>query len=281
MPPAGVHLPCHKSDQSVDASTLARVACGMQAIILAAGLGSRLGSLTSNLPKAMIPVAGRVLIDWALEFCRQCGVSRRIVVSGFGRDALTEHLRGGDPDAIIVDNPDYREGNLLSLRAGQPALLPGGFLLMNTDHIYPAAIARLVGRTMAGAQEVSAFCDFDRDLGADDMKVRLDGRQRVVTMSKQLDRWDAGYVGMTFVPAAYRVSYELAVRDTAEIVGRMANVEQVLVRLAELDQLPAIVDVSGHGWYEVDEPHERAAAESALGAADWGDQAPGTTRPRQ
>ena len=56
--------------------------------------------------------------------------------------------------------------------------------------------------------------DFDRTLGADDMKVELDAQRRVVAMSKQLARWDAGYVGMTFIPAARRGPYLEAVAAT-------------------------------------------------------------------
>jgi choline kinase len=236
----------------------------MQAIVMAAGMGIRLGSLTENKPKALIEVAGRTLIDRALEFARWAGASHRAVVGGFCYAELAAEVQRVDPAAVLRENADYRQGNLLSLQAGLPALQPGGFLLMNTDHIYPRAVAELVGRSAASAVEVTAFCDFDRTLGADDMKVELDGQRRVVAMSKQLARWDAGYVGMTFVPAARRGPYLEAVAATRQALGEKANVESVLVQLADAGARPAIADISGHGWYEVDEPHERDRAEQGL-----------------
>ncbi|MCA9665792.1 MAG: NTP transferase domain-containing protein [Myxococcales bacterium] len=237
----------------------------MQVITMAAGLGSRLGEMTSECPKALIEVAGRTLIDRALEFAGWCGATRRVVVGGFCHADLVQHVRELAPDAVLVENVDFRKGNLISMTTGYAALEPGaGFLLMNVDHIYPRGVAEIVAGVAASASDVTAFCDFDRDLGADDMKVSLTSDQRVDDMSKQLARWDAGYVGMTFVPAARRAEYEAATEATSARDGERANVEAILVSMARAGQRPAIADISGHGWHEVDEPHERARAEAAL-----------------
>ncbi|MCC6747499.1 MAG: NTP transferase domain-containing protein [Deltaproteobacteria bacterium] len=239
----------------------------MHLIVLAAGLGQRLGELTRATPKALISVAGRTLIDYALAFARQAGGAPRIVVGGFGYEELARHVAEVDPGATLVENRDFRQGNLLSLVTGRGALpVDAGFHLMNTDHIYPPGVARIVAETAATASEVTAFCDFDRSLGADDMKVELDAQRRVRRMSKQLAGWQAGYVGMTFVPAARRAAYDAAVERVRQGVGPAAHVEQVLVALAELGAPPVIADISGHGWHEVDEPHERDRAEAALRA---------------
>ncbi len=240
----------------------------MQAIIMAAGMGIRLKDLTESKPKALVEVAGRTLIERALGFARQAGVDRRIVVGGFCYADLEARVRGADEGALVVENADFRRGNLLSMKAGYPTLEPGGFLLMNTDHIYPEAVARIVADAAGSATEVTAFCDFDRPLGADDMKVELDETRRVVTMSKQLERWDAGYVGMTYVPGDRREAYAAAVEATAGSLGEAANVESVLCQLASEGARPVIADISGHGWHEVDEPWERDRAEQAISSQD-------------
>ena len=236
----------------------------MQAMILAAGMGIRLGELTESRPKALVEVAGRTLIERALGFARQVGATRRVVVGGFCFDDLAQQVRAVDPGVLLAHNSDFRHGNLLSLEAGLSSLAPDGFLLMNTDHIYPQAVAEIVAAIAGSATEVTAFCDFDRQLGADDMKVELDGARRVVTMSKQLPRWDAGYVGMTFVPAERRVAHAEAAQLTRRELGPSANVESVLVQLARGGAPPVIADISGHGWHEIDEPWERDRAERAL-----------------
>lgn len=241
----------------------------MQTIIMAAGLGSRLKDLTTATPKALIEAAGRPLIDYALAFSKAAGATRRIVVGGFCHDDVSARVREVAPDAVIVENTEYKKGNLISMRAGERALEPGAFLLMNTDHIYKPAIADVVRRACEAATEVTAFCDFDRPLGPDDMKVGLDSQRRVAEMAKTLATWDCGYVGMTFVPAARRDAYFAAASRVSAEQGDAIHVESILVGLARAGMPPQIADISGHGWLEIDEPHERAHADAVLARERW------------
>ena len=241
----------------------------MQVIIMAAGLGSRLKDLTTATPKALIEAGGRPLIDYALAFAKAAGAKRRIVVGGFHHGDVAARVREVAPDAVIVENTEYKKGNLISMRTGERALEPGAFLLMNTDHIYKPAIADVVGKACAAATEVTAFCDYDRKLGPDDMKVGLDEQRRVREMAKTLPTWDCGYVGMTFVPAARREAYFATASRVSEEQGDAIHVESILVGLARAGTPPQIADISGHGWLEIDEPHERAHADAVLAREHW------------
>jgi CDP-L-myo-inositol myo-inositolphosphotransferase len=244
----------------------------MNVVLLAAGLGSRLGTLTRDLPKALIRVGGQPLLLHALSFARRLRPSRIIVVGGFCfplvRDTLAK-FRGGknasEAPIELVENPHFRDGNLVSLLTAKP-FLPEGFLVMNVDHIYRPSIAAVVVPEVA---EVTAFIDTDRKLGDDDMKVERGDDGRIVAIAKTLSRFDCGYVGMTRVPDARLDRYfREADRALAE-EGRAIHVERILARLAKTDAAPACRDISGHGWLEVDTPDERAAAEATLTSAAW------------
>ncbi|MEX2526949.1 MAG: NTP transferase domain-containing protein [Gemmatimonadota bacterium] len=234
-----------------------------QVIILAAGMGRRLGTLTEARPKAVVEVAGQPLITHTLRFAQRVGFLRRIVVSGFHASQLRRCVEAVDPQAIVTETPSYRAGNVHSLLAGTTALHPGGFLLMNVDHIYAAPVADIVHGVAEGATDVTAFVDFDRTLGPDDMKVEL-LHGRVDRMSKTLQRWDAGYVGMTFVPGAVRDAYLAVAHQALNRHGPAVNVEQLLNDLAGGGIPPVIQDISGVGWWEVDDESDRTAAEAAL-----------------
>lgn len=240
----------------------------LQVIIMAAGLGSRLKDLTTATPKALIEAGDRPLIDYALAFSRAVGATRQIVVSGFCHADVAARVAKVAPAAVIAENTEFKKGNLISMLAGQAVLEPGDFLLMNTDHIYKPSIAEVVARACTGT-EITAFVDYDRKLGNDDMKVGLDADRRVAKMAKTLPEWDCGYVGMTFVPAARRADYLATAKRTREELGEATHVESILVKLAQQGTPPIIADISGHGWLEIDEPHERAHADEVLARERW------------
>jgi choline kinase len=240
----------------------------VQVVLLAAGLGSRLGALTAQLPKALISVGGAALVAHALRFASRLAPDKVVVVGGYGFALLAaelDRLRAGrGPEATLpitlVENTRFRDGNLLSLMAARPAL-DDDFLLLNVDHIYRAGIADVV---RPPPEEITAFIDTDRRLGDDDMKVERDAAGRVRRISKTLATFDAGYVGMTRVPRAALPRYFATADAALAADGPAIHVERVLARLAETDAPPVCRDISGHGWLEVDTPDERARAEEAL-----------------
>ena len=65
----------------------------IQAIIPAAGLGSRLGNLTKDIPKCMIEVNGQTLISRQLEIIEDLNFSRIIIITGHKADLLKKHIK--------------------------------------------------------------------------------------------------------------------------------------------------------------------------------------------
>lgn len=231
----------------------------MQAVIIAAGLGNRLGELTSDRPKALVPVADRELILRTLDFVDHPAITDRIVVTGYEGRSLSNFIAERCPGVLVVHNPNFKDG---SIRTIEVALehVRGDFLLMNVDHIYPR---RMLDRILENSTGITAICDFDRELVADDMKVKLsDGR--IAAISKQLDEYDGGYIGMTCCSADNLERYGQGVQKTREVDGDSANVEAALARLAKEKEEINICDVSGMGWLEVDTPADLEHAERTI-----------------
>jgi choline kinase len=234
----------------------------MKAVLLAAGLGSRLGPLTRDIPKATIPVASQPLIKRVLRFARQIGSTEIIVMGGYNSHRLRPEINGDD--ILWIENPEYRKGNLYSLAAAREHL-DDDFVLMNIDHLYPSHLARMVSETGEGVWAVS---DFDRPLYQDDMKILIEGNLNqeafVSAISKELYEYDGGYCGITVVRGKARKDYMTAFNTVLNHSRQQAVVEDVLAELIRLGIPPKILDITGIRWLEIDNQEDLANAERIL-----------------
>ncbi len=232
----------------------------MKALILAAGLGNRLGDITKERPKAMAKVAGRELILRVFDFLDHASIGPKAVVTGYCAEKLSDFVSANARGTTLFHNPDFRRGSIMTLETAVP-FLDDDTLIMNVDHIYPKRMLPVILKSAAG---ITAICDFDRTLGRDDMKVKLDRDMRLTRIMKTLTDFDCGYIGMTFVKRTHLDSYISAIGETRKIYGDDSPVEWVLGHMAANDRKINICDASGIGWLEVDTQDDLKAAETKL-----------------
>ena len=75
----------------------------MQAIILAAGEGSRMRPLTTRLPKVMLSIAGRPLLEHIILRAKEAGIDRFVLVVGYGADSVRNHFQDGQSLGVRID----------------------------------------------------------------------------------------------------------------------------------------------------------------------------------
>lgn len=223
-------------------------------------MGDRMGDITDDIPKALVRVAEKELILHVMDFLDHPAISERIVVTGFGAEKLVDFLGNNRRKAKFVHNPDFSEGNILTMKSSLPAIA-GEFLIMNADHIYPK---RMLGHILEARKGISAICDFDRRLGPDDMKVKLNCDRKLSQIKKTLVDYDGGYIGMTFCNEDCIDTYAGSLNAVIEERGGRACVEDVLGLMAKEHNNINICDTSGISWLEVDDPKDLEHAESVL-----------------
>jgi len=103
-------------------------------MIFAAGFGSRMGALTATRPKPLVPVAGRALIDHAMQVADEAGITRRVVNLHYLGDQIAAHLAGRGV-AFSWEHPAILETGG-GLRAALPLLGPGPVLVLNSDAVW-------------------------------------------------------------------------------------------------------------------------------------------------
>ncbi len=99
------------------------------ALILAAGLGTRMGALVADRPKPLIPVAGRALLDHALDVARD--VPTRVVNAHYKADQIVRHLAGTDVRVSVEDPVILDSGG--AIKHARPLLGDGPIYTLNAD----------------------------------------------------------------------------------------------------------------------------------------------------
>jgi len=114
----------------------------MQAVILAAGEGSRLRPLTRSKPKAMLPVANRPIIDYVIDALLENGIRDIVVVVGYRKEDVIRHLNRLDaPLQVVVQ--ERQLGTADALRAAEPEITDDFLVLPGDNYINAESIARI------------------------------------------------------------------------------------------------------------------------------------------
>src|SRR5437868_2234605 len=121
-----------------------------RAMVLAAGLGTRMRPLTDTLPKPLVPVAGRALIDHVLDRLADAGVTDAVVNVHHKADAIEAHLRGRARPKIVISD---ERGELLDTGGGVVKALgklgATPFFHMNSDTLWIEGVTPNLARLAA------------------------------------------------------------------------------------------------------------------------------------
>ena len=129
------------------------------AFVLAAGLGTRMRSLSATMPKPMVPLAGVPLIDRVLDGIADAGIARAVVNVHYLADMLEAHLAGRTRPAIVISD---ERGELLDTGGGVmkawPQLNAGPFLIHNSDSVWIEGTGRNLDRLCAAFDPGAMDC---------------------------------------------------------------------------------------------------------------------------
>ncbi|WP_151718954.1 nucleotidyltransferase family protein [Gemmobacter serpentinus] len=107
-------------------------------MLFAAGFGTRMGPLTASRPKPLIPVAGRTLLDHALDQARAVPLDRTVVNVHYLADQIRSHL-ADRPEILIADETAEILETGGGLRAARPLLQSDPVFVMNSDGVWTGA----------------------------------------------------------------------------------------------------------------------------------------------
>jgi N-acetyl-alpha-D-muramate 1-phosphate uridylyltransferase len=119
-------------------------------MVLAAGLGKRMRPLTDTVPKPLVTVAGRALIDYTLDRLADAGVETAVVNVHYFADTIEKHVKGRTRPQIVISD---ERGELLDTGGGVvkalPLLGPEPFFHVNSDTIWIEGVTPNLARLAA------------------------------------------------------------------------------------------------------------------------------------
>ena len=229
----------------------------MKAVILAAGLGSRLRPLTDSVPKCMVQVNGIKIIDRQIHNLITNGIRDIFIVSGYKSEILTGYIKANYPFITVINNPDYSTtNNMYSLSLASDYVKGSEFLLMNADVYFDGNIIR--GLIKESASSLIA-CDKSRYL-AESMKIVYDGN-RIVHISKNIspEEYYAVSIDVYRISAADSLTLFGEIERTINAGDVNSWTEVALDNIFHRSDFQPYI-INGR-WFEIDNHQDLAEAE--------------------
>jgi len=235
-----------------------------QAVILAAGRGTRLGGKVNGDPKCLIPFGDNVLLEHQLTVLDRLGIDEVIVVVGHESDRVRQIV--GDRCTYVVNDRFAETNSLYSLWTAR-AFVSGSFMLVNADVLAHPEVYRRV--LCAGGTALA----FDSGSGgeAEHMKVNVrEGRLRAISKRLRPEETHGENLGILYFDED---AGRLMLREAAAIIeaGQLkAWAPAAVDRIADRVLIRA-VDVADLPWTEIDFPEDLATANQTIWPAIAGE----------
>jgi choline kinase len=239
----------------------------LRAIILAAGRGSRLMPLTKDVPKCLLDIGGRSILEHQLENIQLAGIKEVSIVVGAFVEKIEEKLKRTrfDLNIELIYNPFHEiTNNLVSLWFARHKM-NGDFILMNGDVIFhPDILLNLIHTTHNKkiCLSIAKKAHYDED----DMKVQLDG-DKVLQVRKSLDPASTNAESLGMLKFIKEGASNVA--QTLELLVRDENNSKAwfliaIEKLISQGQDVNSIDMGNLPWIEIDYPQDLEKARSSV-----------------
>lgn len=223
----------------------------MKAVIVAAGMGSRLWGQNDQIPKTLMPFNNETILATILGNIAATGVCEFVIVVGYRKELIIEYLAAHDHFGYqidLIENPEWQRGNGISVLAAEPVVNGQPFLLSMSDHIVSeSAIHQIVQHSSSKNlllvdPRIDAVFDLD-----DATKVNVDGH-RILDIGKEIRQYngiDCGVFKLT--PRFFD-----AMRERLKL--RQESISAAIQGLIQKDDMEAVFMKRDDFWIDIDTP---------------------------
>jgi len=230
----------------------------MRAVIIAAGCGSRLKEHHQGIPKTLMKIRGKRIIDDIIEKLKISGISEIIIITGFEQEILKSELANYHNSGIklsFIHNQNWQKPNGISvLKAKEKISKNEEFLLLMSDHIFSIEMLQKIIQIKIENDEVLLALDFkiDQIPDLDDgMKIKcelIEGNVYSINLfGKQLTDFNAIDAGMFKLNYSFFKALEKSIENGKCSLSDACNI------LSQKGKMKGI-DIGENLWLDVDTP---------------------------
>jgi len=242
----------------------------MKALILAAGVSSRLRPLTASVPKCLLDIGGGTILGLTIENLIANGIGDIVIVTGYRGDQVRSYVSDSFPalDVRFVANERFdTTNNSYSLSLAEPAVAGEEVVLLDSDIVFDS---RIIGLLLRSGRDSCLAMSRHGVLGDEEIKVALSPGGAVVRIGKDVPPGEAAgesigieKMSREFLSTVYRMLRRLF-RD-----GKNMNLfyEEAFQEAIRAGSMMYAVDVGTLGCIEVDTAADLEAARAARAAA--------------
>ncbi|SJM32462.1 phosphocholine cytidylyltransferase family protein [Mesorhizobium delmotii] len=242
-----------------------------RAVILAAGVGSRLRPHTDAVPKPLVKVNGTPMLHNALHQLSELGICEATIVVGYRKEAIEKSCgrRSEGVEIEYVYNPIFdRTGSAYSLWLARNTMLAGDTVLLEGDVFFEREVLERTLRTVSPTKKnVAAVAAFTEAMSGSAVELAEDHSVSTFVMNQTPAQAQARSLFKTInlthlSAAALHDRLVPALHRAVESGHRTAYVEQILAPLVENRELPlSAADCSDTRWFEIDSEADLQLAE--------------------
>jgi len=230
------------------------------AVILAAGMGIRLGKRGEAVPKGLLEFGGKALIVRSLEQLFNSGISKVYVVVGHLANEYEQVLSQFNSVTTVL-NPFYSTSGSMNSLLHVQHLVGEDFLLLESDIIYELrGLTSLINSGTASALLVSGLTNSGDEVWVQEKSGRLSNLSKMIDVDEVVC---GEFVGITKVSSNLFKHMCIFASNSVELLPQM-DYEQALLAASEVEDVDVVL-IEDYVWGEVDnDDHERRILENVL-----------------
>ncbi|MDA2921959.1 phosphocholine cytidylyltransferase family protein [Patescibacteria group bacterium AH-259-L07] len=224
----------------------------MQAVIMAAGVGSRIKELSNHRPKPLLPINNKPIIEHQVSMLLRQQVKKIIVVVGYKKNLIEEALAGFPIQYVY--NPSYRTTNVLGSFWFALPHLKDGFFYAHGDTMFEQSI---LDKLRDSSADLSLAID-RKFCGEEEMKVKLENNH-VVEINKTMNPKNAHgeFIGIAKISAKALSPIKATTEKFIKEGQRHLFFESVIQEIInDGSLLSEAMDITGAKWNEIDTPED-------------------------